>query len=99
MMKNIKKHAKSRNRNKYIKNASRLHSNILSHDITRAQLEIEKRVIRDEMEGSYRGDGRDISKITINNIVYGGPYSSMGNFKRIKDITVDEIKLYEKAYI
>ena len=75
------KHAKSRNRNKYIKNASRLHSNILSHDITRAQLEIEKRVIRDEMEGSYRGDGRDISKITINNIVYGGPYSSMGNFK------------------
>lgn len=90
------KHAKSRNRNKYIKNASKLHSNILSHDITRAQLEIEKRVIRDEMEGSYRGDGRDISKITINNIVYGGPYSSMGNFKRIKDITVDEINFMRK---
>lgn len=90
------KHAKSRNRNKYIKNASKLHSNILSHDITRAQLEIEKRVIRDEMEGSYRGDGRDISKITINNIVYGGPYSSMGNFKRIKDINVDEINFMRK---
>ena len=90
------KHAKSRNRNKYIKNASKLHSNILSHDITRGQLEIEKKVIRDEMEGSYRGDGRDISKITINNIVYGGPYSSMGNFKRIKDITVDEINFMRK---